>query len=356
MCLRAQYEEGWKLGMTQNDEVLEIPSCPIHTEEINEFAREFKKILPPYEHFPLAYVHFAQKQITLIIKDKKKPEINFINSLFALMQKLGFEGLWLHLNPVCGMNVFMGKNWELIWGKPRSQDAAGLSYGPASFSQLIPELHKESLEKAFHFFQLKTNEKIIDLYSGNGSSLKKWNEAQAQILGIEIVGEAIECAKINVPEATVLRGLAKDRIPQLEEFIQNDSFSLYANPPRTGLEPEVVEWLKTHAPKKMAYLSCSAGTLRRDLEKLSDVLEVESITPYDFFPGTRHVETLVLLKGKTMAQKTCPKCGKKFECTHDAHCWCMTLVITPENLKRLKSEYSDCLCEECLKGYSEKKD
>ena len=274
VCLRAQYEEGWKLGMTQNDEVLEIPTCPIHTEEINQFAGEFKKILPPYEHFPLAYIHIAQKQITLIIKDKKKPEIGFLNFIFPLLEKLGFEGLWLHLNPVCGMNVFMGKNWELIWGKPRSQDVAGLTYGPASFSQLIPELHKESLEKAFHFFKLKTNEKMIDLYSGNGSSLKKWNEAQAQILGIEIVGEAIECAKINVPEATVLRGLAKDRIPQMEEFIQNNSFSLYANPPRTGLEPEVVEWLKTHPPKKMAYLSCSAGTLRRDLEKLSDVLEV----------------------------------------------------------------------------------
>ncbi len=104
------------------------------------------------------------------------------------------------------------------------------------------------------------------------------------------------------------------------------------------------------------YLSCSAGTLKRDLEKLQKVLDVESIFPYDFFPGTRHVETLVLLKEKVMGQKVCPKCQSTFTCTHDEKCWCMTLIITPENLKRLKQEYSDCLCEKCLKDYAEKKD
>ena len=356
VCLRAQFEEGWKIGMTQQDEILEIPTCPIHTEEVNEFVRVLKPLLPSYQEFPLAYLYIAQKQITFILKDRKKPELSFLSPIFPLMEKLGFEGLWLHLNPVCGMNVFMGKSWELVWGKARSKDQSGLLYGPASFSQLIPELHQKSLDTTFRFFALNEKDKIIDLYSGNGSSLKRWNEAHVEILGIEIVGEAIECAKLNVPEASVLRGLAKDRLPQMEQFIEGQNFSLYANPPRTGLEPEVVEWLRNHPPQKMAYLSCSAGTLARDLEKLSSVLEVESITPYDFFFFFCHVETLVLLKGKTMSQKTCPKCGKKFECTHDANCWCMTLVITPQNLKRLKAEYSDCLCEECLKEYSEKKD
>ena len=46
----------------------------------------------------------------------------------------------------------------------------------------------------------------------------------------------------------------------------------------------------------MAYLSCSAGTLRRDLEALSGAYEVARIIPYDFFPHTHHVESLVLLQ------------------------------------------------------------
>jgi tRNA/tmRNA/rRNA uracil-C5-methylase (TrmA/RlmC/RlmD family) len=51
-------------------------------------------------------------------------------------------------------------------------------------------------------------------------------------------------------------------------------------------------------PQRMAYLSCSAGTLRRDLEHLTAAgYRVMRIIPYDFFPQTHHVETLVFLKG-----------------------------------------------------------
>ena len=50
-------------------------------------------------------------------------------------------------------------------------------------------------------------------------------------------------------------------------------------------------------PERMAYLSCSAGTLSRDLAALTAAgYTVEALTPYDFFPQTRHVEILALLK------------------------------------------------------------
>ena len=52
-----------------------------------------------------------------------------------------------------------------------------------------------------------------------------------------------------------------------------------------------------YRPDRMAYLSCSAGTLRRDLDALVQTgYAVERITPYDFFPQTHHVETLALLR------------------------------------------------------------
>jgi tRNA/tmRNA/rRNA uracil-C5-methylase (TrmA/RlmC/RlmD family) len=80
---------------------------------------------------------------------------------------------------------------------------------------------------------------------------------------------------------------------------------LYVNPPRTGIEGEVLKWIVTSfRPKRMAYLSCSTGTLRRDLEELIHAgYLIKSITPYDFFPHTYHVETLVLLDEKG------PGCG-----------------------------------------------
>jgi tRNA/tmRNA/rRNA uracil-C5-methylase (TrmA/RlmC/RlmD family) len=74
----------------------------------------------------------------------------------------------------------------------------------------------------------------------------------------------------------------------------------YVNPPRTGLEPEIMAWLtKDYRPARVAYLSCSAGTLKRDLECLEKSgYDIVRITPFDFFPQTLHVECLALLKRK----------------------------------------------------------
>lgn len=52
--------------------------------------------------------------------------------------------------------------------------------------------------------------------------------------------------------------------------------------------------------------------------------------------------------------KVCPECGAKFECSHNASCWCMSYVISEEKLEIIKNKYSNCLCPECLDKYEEK--
>ena len=71
----------------------------------------------------------------------------------------------------------------------------------------------------------------------------------------------------------------------------------YVNPPRSGLEAEVTQALAGELrPVRIAYLSCSAGTLARDLAMLESAgYGVTHILPYDFFPLTHHVEALALL-------------------------------------------------------------
>jgi tRNA/tmRNA/rRNA uracil-C5-methylase (TrmA/RlmC/RlmD family) len=65
-----------------------------------------------------------------------------------------------------------------------------------------------------------------------------------------------------------------------------------------GLEPEVLGWLSEKLrPEALAYLSCSAGTLARDLSVLQNSgYSVRRIIPYDFFPQTPHVEALALVE------------------------------------------------------------
>jgi tRNA/tmRNA/rRNA uracil-C5-methylase (TrmA/RlmC/RlmD family) len=212
------------------------------------------------------------------------------------------EGLWLNAYPAAGRHLFAKRGWHLLWGKPRSRDRDGLRYGPAAFQQLLPELHDRALNEAEAFLGPSVGDSMIDLYCGRGSGLVRWVGRGARTLGIELGGEAVECARHNAPDALVLRGACRERLPQLQSWAFESSPAsgalLYANPPRTGIEPEVLDWIgSVYQPKRMAYLSCSAGTLRRDLEILTATgYEVERLTPYDFFPQTYHVETLALLR------------------------------------------------------------
>ena len=47
-------------------------------------------------------------------------------------------------------------------------------------------------------------------------------------------------------------------------------------------------------------------------------------------------------------KKTCPRCGKEFECVHSVDCWCVKVKLTDATKTYLKENYSDCLCKECL--------
>lgn len=107
---------------------------------------------------------------------------------------------------------------------------------------------------------------------------------------------------MNVPTAKVLLGKCSERLPQVNKWLKQKTSAgavcVYVNPPRTGIEKELIKWITEEAqPDKIAYLSCSTGSLERDLVVLTqNNYNVIHIQPYDFFPITHHVECLVFLE------------------------------------------------------------
>lgn len=303
VSLAALYsEDGWKFGMLQRDEVIPIPDCPVHTSVVNRVFRLLAKYLPQYSEFPLHRVVISGKQLTLILKSSGLPSVRFSPFLSDQLAEAGIEGIWLHLFPSAGRKVFGKGGWHLLAGNPTSADENGLIYGPAAFRQLIPSLARQALNTASGYLKPSVNSVLADLYCGTGSGLKLWTAAGASAIGVELSIQAVKLASLNAPEAKILAGTCTQRIPQINAW--NSLFSesyrrlLYVNPPRTGLEPSLTSWIgEDFKPERMAYLSCSQGTLKRDLIQLTGLsYEVEKIQPYDFFPLTRQVECLVLLK------------------------------------------------------------
>lgn len=301
--LHVRHVDGrWRFGMLLGDELLPLEDCPVHSSRVRRSLALLGRILPDDPRLPLAFYVQSGAQATLIVKSRTRPDLTWTKGLDEGGAESGLEGLWLHLHPSAGRRLFANREWILLWGQRRSQDTRGLVYGPCAFQQLLPRLYERSLDEAEAFLAPRRDDAVVDLYCGNGASLVRWLRRGAAVVGVELSGEAMENAAVNGPGASLLRGCCAERIPQLDSFLSSHARSrrlAYVNPPRTGLEPEVARWLPRAGFRRIAYLSCSAGTLRRDMTLLEEAgYDVIRLRPYDFFPRTRHVECLALLSSR----------------------------------------------------------
>ncbi len=299
--LSACFESGrWKFGLVSGDSVVPIHACPVHTARVNQAVKHFTSALPSPDDMPLLYYTQSGAQVCLVVKSRHMPKAARLEpSLIEKVKKAGIEGIWLHCNPSAGRKVFAKNWWRLVWGSPRSKDDQGLVYGPTSFQQVMPGLFRKALDAAEDFFEPGDGCLFLDFYCGIGGSTARWSGLADLAAGVEINGESIDCAEKNAPAAYFYRGAGKHRLPQLNQLLRKRHSGRFVclNPPRTGIEPEVCEWIVSACrPSSLACLSCSPGTLRRDLFFLEgNGFSVERIIPFDFFPRTGHVECLALL-------------------------------------------------------------
>jgi 23S rRNA (uracil1939-C5)-methyltransferase len=305
VCLGAAFAENkWEIGITRRDTLIAIHQCPVHSHSVNHNIGLLTSHMPPVGEFPLTWFMQSGAQLTLVLKQRELPDMEWLsNNLKKNLISNGVEGFWLHMHPATGKKVTGKGGWHLVFGQPHSTDNLGMMHGPSSFQQVLPALYQMAADEAASFLRPDDRHFVIDLYCGTGFTLRRWIHSKTESIGVELSGEAVTFAALNVPDAQVLRGTCAQRIPQLREAAldarrRGKEVLLYVNPPRTGLEPEVLEWIASELkPSKLAYLSCSAGTLHRDLSHLvRQGLAVERLIPFDFFPQTLHVETLALLK------------------------------------------------------------
>ncbi|MBI2382418.1 MAG: class I SAM-dependent RNA methyltransferase [Gammaproteobacteria bacterium] len=293
-------EAGWRFGLEPRGEFLAITGCPAQTGQANAVLAVLARSLPPAASFPLRYVVMSGSLCVLVLKTAVEPARDWLDAgVEAELASAGLAGLLLNLHPAAGRILYAKRGWRRLWGEARVKDELGLMHGAGGFLQQIPALYRASLDAAEAFLAPRAGEAVLDLYCGLGASLHRWRSRGAHALGLDCEPEALACAAENAPGAELLRGLGAQRLPQLKAWAaaQPGGILAYVNPPRLGVEAEVLAWLAEEArPERLAYLSCSAGTLARDLLRLTAAgYGVEVLKPYDFFPNTPHVETLALL-------------------------------------------------------------
>ena len=139
---------------------------------------------------------------------------------------------------------------------------------------------------------------IFDLYSGTGTIAQILAPVAKEVIGVEIVEEAVTAAKENA-EANGLTNcsfLAGDVLKVIDEIEEKPDF-IVLDPPREGIHPKALpKIVDLYRCEKMLYISCKPTSLARDLVEFAKYgYRVEKVCCVDMFPGTVHVETVVLL-------------------------------------------------------------
>lgn len=205
-------------------------------------------------------------------------------------------------------NVILGERFLCIGGADYITDElCGLRFkiSAGSFYQVNRDGAELLYALARRRAALTGKETLADLYCGTGTIGLSMAKDAYRVVGVEIVDEAVECARENAKingienayffcgDASDTRGILASAEDSLGEFCPD---VVVIDPPRKGTTRELVDYLDSLGVPRIVYVSCNPDTLARDCKWFSEAgYTVGEVTPVDLFPGTGHVESVVAL-------------------------------------------------------------
>jgi len=176
---------------------------------------------------------------------------------------------------------------------------------PKSFFQTNSKQAEKLYQVTREFAALTGKEIVYDLYCGTGSIGIFCSKNAKKIIGVEVVEEAIEDAKINASlnHLTDTAFFAGDVIKICDDtFFETHGKPdvIITDPPRAGMHEKLVHKLLAMEAPIIVYVSCNPATQARDLSLLNEKYTVTKIQPVDMFPHTLHIENVVQLKRKDL--------------------------------------------------------
>ncbi len=304
-----------KIGMYQKNShnIIEIDDCLLQTEKVKVILKLFKEYM--LENKISAYNEETHKGIIkhIVVREHGGEFIMTVvvtsekfNNFEPLIEKLKTQfssfGIVKNVNKLQN-NVIFGNFDENIYGLTNLElEDFDIKYeiNNRSFLQVNDYIKNLIYKKIIETIGDQNN--IIDAYSGAGLLSSILAKHSRNVVGVEIVKEATENAnnlknKNNLYNLTNINGDCAVVIPKLAEEFKGD-FAVVVDPPRKGLDKKVVDSFLSAEPKQIVYLSCNPATLARDLSFLTAKYDIDFLQPYDMFPETANVETLVSLRIK----------------------------------------------------------
>ena len=317
---------GFYAGRTHR--IVPCPDCKLQPGVLNEIGNALcaffaQQGIRPYDEqsgkglvrhiFLRRGAHSGQIMVCLVCTRAKLPHAEQLCT--ALREQFpAISTILLNVNAK-NTNVILGSENHILYGPGYIEDTlcgVPVRLGPLSFYQVNTLAAERLYGVAAQYAQLTPDETLLDLYCGMGTIGLSMADQCRELIGVEIVPEAIESAKANAArmgEAVAAKSRffcadAGQAATQLAaEGLHPDIVML--DPPRKGCDEATLSAVVRMAPRRVVYVSCNPATAARDaawLEK--NGYHAEKVQPVDLFPRTKHVETVVLLsKGEVDSKK-----------------------------------------------------
>ena len=317
---------GFYAGRTHR--IVPCPDCKLQPSVLNEIGNALcaffaQQGIRPYDEqsgkglvrhiFLRRGAHSGQIMVCLVCTRAKLPHAEQLCTALR-GQFPAISTILLNVNAK-NTNVILGSENHILYGPGYIEDTlcgVPVRLGPLSFYQVNTLAAERLYGVAAQYAQLTPDDTLLDLYCGMGTIGLSMAEQCRELIGVEIVPEAIESAKANAArmgEAVAAKSRffcadAGQAATQLAaEGLHPDIVML--DPPRKGCDEATLSAVVRMAPRRVVYVSCNPATAARDaawLEK--NGYHTEKVQPVDLFPRTKHCECVIALsKGEIDSKK-----------------------------------------------------
>ena len=286
-----------------------IDDCPIHDKKLESIRKKILDVLNEYHC--QGYDRKTKKgfrQLVMRILDDHC-QIAFVTGNDSIRKEIidkissikEVESIYQGINTISNPVNMLPDDLKLLYGKPRIE----FNYGKLSVEIAMKAFFQLNRQQGFNIYQTVEDMipencgNVVEAYCGIGLMSLAVAEKANKVTGIEIVPEAIADARRNAKRNNIenVEFICGDSCQEIIRVSKKQPIDvLIADPPRTGLDDQLVENLLAHPVKTIIYVSCNPATLARNIQTLKKQYLVEKVIPFDMFPNTPNIESVTLLR------------------------------------------------------------
>lgn len=280
----------------ESNQIINIEHCPVLVQQLDELLSPLQHCLRKIKqtkalgHVELICVDSG----TILVLRHTQPLTQADTELLKQFAEINHISLYLHGTKLVHISG-NSEHYYLI-------NQLKLTFSPLDFIQVNNKINQKMIAQALNWLNLKTTDKVLDLFCGMGNFSLPMATLCQSVTGIEGIDALVEKAKFN----TILNknNLCANTNFYTSNLEDNQQFSQWnqsvfnkvlLDPARAGALNVTTEIIKI-APTKVVYISCNPATLARDSKQFIEAgYQIAQVAILDMFPQTKHIESMLLL-------------------------------------------------------------